>query len=88
MWTVDSAKRKENPMSKKSNPDELPSRSAQENTIYLLEYLKKHTDKEHPLKSISDVKKVFADWGLHLGSDNTIRDYYEKIADAYNLDEE
>ena len=75
-------------MSKKSNPDELPSRSAQENTIYLLEYLKKHTDKEHPLKSISDVKKVFADWGLHLGSDNTIRDYYEKIADAYNLDEE
>lgn len=75
-------------MSKKSNLDKLPTRSVPENTIRLLEYLKKNTDKEHPLKTISDVRKAFADKSLNIGSDNTIRKYYTRIADAYNLDEE
>lgn len=73
-------------MSKKSNPDKLPTRSVPEKTIRFLEYLRKHTDKGHPLKSIKDAKEVFSKDGLHLGSDNTIREFYKNIADAYNLD--
>lgn len=73
-------------MSKRSNPDKLPTRPVPEKTIRFLEYLRKHTDKEHPLKSIKDAKEVFSKDGLHLGSDNTIREFYKNIADAYNLD--
>lgn len=73
-------------MSKRSNPDKLPTRPVSEKTIRFLEYLRKHTDKEHPLKSIKDAKEVFSKDGLHLGSDNTIREFYKNIADAYNLD--
>lgn len=73
-------------MSKESNPDELPSLPVSGKTIRFLEYLKKHTDREHPLKSIKDAKEVFSKYHWHLGCDNTIRDFYENIADAYNLD--
>lgn len=73
-------------MSKKSNPEGLPTLSVSEKTIRFLEYLKKHTDQEHPLKSIKDAREVFRKDGLHLGSDNTIRKFYKDIADAYNLD--
>ena len=73
-------------MSKRSNPDKLPTRPVPEKTIRFLEYLRKRTDKEHPLKSIKDAKEVFSKDGLHLGSDNTIREFYKNIADAYNLD--
>ncbi len=41
-------------VSKESNPKKLPNLSAPENTIRLLEYLKKHTDKAHPLRSVKD----------------------------------
>ena len=75
-------------VSKESNPKKLPNLSAPENTIRLLEYLKKHTDKAHPLRSVKDVQKEFNDKELHFGSDNTIRKFYRNIADAYNLDEE
>lgn len=73
-------------MSKISNPHKLPTLPVPEKTIRFLEYLKKHTDKEHPLKSIKDAKEVFSKDGLHFGSDNTIREFYKSIADAYNLD--
>lgn len=73
-------------MSKESNPRKLPTLPVPEKTIRFLEYLKKHTDKEHPLKSIKDAKAVFSENGLHFGCDNTIRDFYKYIADAYNLD--
>lgn len=73
-------------MSKKSNPDKLPTLSVPEGTIRFLEYLKKHTDKEHPLKSIKDAKAVFGKHHLHFGSDNTIRKFYRNIAYAYNWD--
>lgn len=58
---------------------------APEKTIRLLEYLKKHTDKEHSLRSVKNVQKEFNDKGLHFGSDNTIRDFYRKIANAISL---
>lgn len=74
--------------SKASNPDKLPTIPVPEKTIRFLVYLKKHTDREHPLKSIRDVREAFRKDGLHFGSDNTIRTFYKNIADAYNLDEE
>ncbi len=80
-------KKESKKVSKESNPKNLPNLSAPEKTIRLLEYLKKHTDKEHSLKSVKNVQKEFNDKDLHFGSDNTIRDFYRKIANAYNLDE-
>lgn len=80
-------KKESKKVSKESNPQNLPNLSAPEKTIRLLEYLKKHTDKEHSLKSVKNVQKEFNDKDLHFGSDNTIRDFYRKIANAYNLDE-
>lgn len=73
-------------MSQKSNPDKLPNLPLPEKTIRFLEYLRKHTDKDHPLRSIKDAKEAFRKDRLHLGSDNTIREFYRSIADAYNLD--
>ena len=73
-------------MSRKSNPDKLPPLPVPEKTIRFLEYLRKHTDREHPLKSIKDAREAFRKDRLHLGSDNTIRELYKNIADAYNLD--
>lgn len=73
-------------MSQESNPDKLPTLPVPEKTIRFLEYLKKHTDKDHPLKSIKDAKEAFRKNSLHLGSDNTIREFYKNIADACNLD--
>lgn len=73
-------------MSRKSNPDKLPTLPGPEKTIRFLEYLRKHTDREHPLKSIKDAREAFRKDRLHLGSDNTIREFYKNIADAYNLD--
>lgn len=72
--------------SKESNPDKLPTLQAPENTIRLLEYLKKHTDKEHPLHSIKDVQKEFNKRKLNFGADNTIRKFCRSIANAYNMD--
>ena len=45
-------KKESKKVSKESNPKNLPNLSAPEKTIRLLEYLKKHTDKEHSLKSV------------------------------------
>lgn len=69
-----------------SNPDELRTPRAAEKTIRFLEYLKRHTDREHPLKSAKDAREAFRNENLNLGSDNTIRDIFAQFADAYNLD--
>ncbi len=72
-------KKESKKVSKESNPKNLPNLSAPEKTIRLLEYLKKHTDKEHSLKSVKNVQKEFNDKDLHFGSDNTIRDFTGKL---------
>lgn len=82
------SKEKPKKKSKASNPDKLPTIPVPEKTIRFLAYLKKYTDKEHPLKSIKDVREAFRKDGLHFGADGTIRTFYKNIADAYNLDEE
>lgn len=58
-----------------SNPENLRTPSIQERTIRFLEYLRKNTDKNHPVKSIEDIKDAFHNMDLNLGSDNTIRDF-------------
>lgn len=70
----------------KSNPDKLRTPSIQERTIRFIEYLRKNTDKNHPIESIEDIKDAFHNMDLNLGSDNTIRDFYRRIADIFNLD--
>lgn len=74
------------PKSRRSNPNHLPEMKAPEKTIRLLEYLKKHTDKDHPIKAVKDIREIFQDRGWHFGCDNALRDLVQVIADAYNLD--
>lgn len=74
--------------SRASNPNHLPKMKDPEKIIRLLEYLKRYTDKEHPLKSVRYIREAFQDRGWHFGCDNALRDLVQLIADAYNLDAE
>ncbi len=60
--------------------------SIQERMIRFLEYLRKNTDKDHPIKSIEDIQKAFTRMNLNLGCKNTVRDFYQRISDTFNMD--
>lgn len=71
--------------SKKQKQEEKRTPSVQERTIRFLEYLRKNTDKEHPIKSIEDIQKAFTRMNLNLGCKNTVRDFYLRICDTFNM---
>lgn len=81
-------KSKQDTKSRASNPNHLPKMKDPERIIRLLEYLKRYTDKEHPVKSVKYIREAFQERGWHFGCDNTLRDLVQMIADAYNLDAE
>lgn len=70
-----------------SNPKDYRKLSPSEWTVRFVDYLKKHTDEEHPLHTIADIKGLFDDMRLCAGAENTIRKRLREIAEAYNTDE-
>lgn len=72
--------------SKKQEQEEKRTPSVQERTIRILEYLRKNTDKEHPIKSIKDMQDAFAEMDLYLGCKNTVREFYQQITTTFNTD--
>ncbi len=68
--------------------EEARKLSQTEKTLLLLEYLRKNTDKDHPVKSIGEIRKAFDTKKLNIGNDKTVNTLIKSIANVCNADME
>ncbi len=57
-----------------------------ERTILLLEYLKKNTDRNHPVKSIGEIRDAFNEKNINIGNNKTVNTLIKRLANVLNAD--